>query len=126
MNNSYVEVTIPDGMLDYMEKVQLEVYNFLMKPKSEYEKIYTNRRSLWMLFMVEYKTCIGVAIPEHLTEWVSTLYYTEEYWCVDGTQLYNSLRDLIWLFRLNNKALLNQLHAAHFKQILDKLIGDDK
>ena len=121
MNNSYVEVTIPDGMLEYMQCIQTKVDEYLV---SKPDKEYITYRSWWTLKLIEHRVCVGVHIPEHLAEWIKEIFYTEEYWCLDCTQLYNSLRELIWLFRLNNKALLNQLHAAHFKQILDKFKGE--
>lgn len=124
MNNSYVEVTIPDGMLEYMWNIRSAVDKFLLKSKQEHEMIYVKHRSLWTLWLIEHKTCIGVVIPEDLTEWVKEIFYCEEYWCVDGTVLYNSLRELIWLFQANDKALLNQVHALHFTYILNKFKGE--
>lgn len=124
MNNSYVEVTIPDGMLDYMNNIHKQVSKFLEISRSEREKVYVTYRSFWTLWLVEWRTCVGIVIPEHLNEWVKEIFYCEEYWCVDGTQLYYSLRDLIWLFQVNDKALLNQVHALHFTHILNKFKGE--
>lgn len=126
MNNSYVEVTIPDGMLEYMWNIRSAVDKFLLKSKQEHEMIYVKYRSLWTLWLIEHKTCIGVVIPEDLTEWVKEIFYCEEYWCVEGSQLYYSLRDLVWLFQANDKALLNQVHALHFTRILNKFKGENK
>lgn len=124
MNNSYVEVTIPDGMLEFMKNLESEVTSFLIKPKSQYEKQYYTYRS-WLTFkLIEHKKFLGINIPEHLQGWVAVEMVIDDYWYVSGTQMYYSLAQLVQLFEVNNTAILNQLHAAHFKQILDKFKGE--